>query len=244
MEMSIGQALVRTRGVVPATRGRAPTVLAAGMIIPSLTALSIFVTSQIPLLLLSTMLVALCAIAGRERLTRSCSGLAESRRIAQREAARLATLGRNDIRRAEYRELRDTVDRISALDPVLAAELELEDLLDRFVAIAAAHARRAELVLRPLPSPHFVGQGLAVKVGKQRLAYRAQCSRIADALDDELAAIRELVALTLERASTSDELDAQLEATQLESEVARRMWILAPAFSDSLPERDELDASG
>jgi hypothetical protein len=244
MEMSIGQALVRTRAVVPATRGRVPTVLAAGVTIPTLTAFSLFATSQIPLLLLSTLLLALCAIAGRDRMARSCAALAESRRIARREAARYASLGRSEIRRAEYRELREMVDRITALDPVLAAELELEDLLDRFVAITLAHARRAALALRPLPAQYFVGQGLAMKVGQQRLAYRAQCSRIADALDDELAAIRELVALTLERAATSDELDAQLESNQLESEVARRMWILTPSYADSFPDREDLDATG
>jgi hypothetical protein len=56
--------------------------------------------------------------------------------------------------------------------------------------------------------------------------------RIAARLDDELAAIRELVVLTLERACTSDEVDSQLE-----SEVAPRDEHLTPVLED-------LDASG
>ena len=142
-------------------------------------------------------------------------------------------------RREDYIELRAMVIRIERDDAALAARLELEGLLDRYVSLLASRDRHADVAERTTRMPYARTRPLAAKIAARRLAHHAHCRREIERLDDELDTIVELVALAAQMAACPilesgegaierrlwelDELDAALTTLSLEtSDVASR----------------------
>lgn len=137
---------------------------------------------------------------------------ARTRRRRSRERA-IAHSGA--IEREALAELVRLVEAIEAADSDLAVRLELDDLLDRYVALGVAHERALGAVrmfdraliehqhdlLRADPAT----DPRRLDLCERRLRCHDQCQARADELANELAMIAELVKLVAQRATCPDE---------------------------------------
>ncbi len=139
--------------------------------------------------------------------------------VAKREATRLRQLRpAGPVRVQQYGELRRLVEEIEANHPIDAQRFELQDLLDHFARIAAAHYRCLDALrfAHDIAPPIRAGRRRAIH--ERRVAHRDACLRRVEQLADELEAIDELIRLCAQRVACPEvEVD-------LDREIDRRLW--------------------
>ncbi len=136
------------------------------------------------------------------------------------------------LRRAQFAELGPMVEEIEDQDPGQAERLELQELLDYYIAIAIGHQRMVEAVLRADRAPMW-GAGAArirpevigttrqrQEILARRVRHRDACRNRAAQLADELDAIAEFLHLVHE-VTTCPLLEAGVHR-----ELERRLWEL------------------
>src|SRR5262249_25084635 len=115
-------------------------------------------------------------------------------------------------------------DEVERLDPELAQRFDLEDLLDRHVALALAHERCVR-AMRMADRDHLVRSRAAidgrrrVDMFERRIRYWDQCKAQADRCAEEMATVADLVRLLAQKAACPDIV---FEDDVLE----RRLWEL------------------
>jgi hypothetical protein len=166
-------------------------------------------------------------VAGRAsgpRLRAARMVRASRRARAERRRARERELGTTTLgARESLAELTKLVDDIESTAPGVATRFELDDLLDRHVALALAHERsvravamfdRGELertreALRDDPA----ADRRRVELCERRLHARAQCQVRVDQLANELALLADLIRLIAQQVACPEEpaLDDRIE---------------------------------
>lgn len=143
----------------------------------------------------------------------------------------------------QYAELWQLITSVERTDPAEARRLELEDLLDQFVRLAAEHQRCTDALQlaesRPLPSeppperrvPRDVAPppdqfARARAITERRTAHRDECRRRTERLADELEAIDQMVRLVAQRIACPQPDDNTLDAG-----LERRLWELDEAYA-------------
>lgn len=180
--------------------------------------------------LLAGPVAALAVLGGTVGTVGTALRFARVRGWLERSAQRDAHRARRDAREALLEDagiqthgLADAaalVDRITAASPRLAAHLELEALLDRYVELELVAARCVNLLTRREP-PRAVPERSAIRtlIRSRSVALRRTCeAQLADARE-ELANILDLLRLLVERAA--------LEESEIEEDlVDRRLALL------------------
>jgi hypothetical protein len=142
----------------------------------------------------------------------------ERRRIRRRRRARLDRAG---VPAADLYELVAIVDDVTRADPLAAARLDLENLLDTYAGLAIAHHHCAEQLnridreslVRRLAALDASRRSTRRELIERRLAARQETETRAAVLADRLAEIVELVRLYGDLASAPDVhqlLDAEI----------------------------------
>ena len=176
----------------------------------------------------------LVATAARSPVVRSMLDshqLARERR--RRDLEREQKLqGAGPLRRAQFAELSPIVEEIEDQDPGQAERLELQELLDYYIAIAIGHQRMVEAVLRADRAPLWEAGAARIRaevigttrqrqeILARRVQHRDACRNRAAQLADELDAIAEFLHLVHE-VSTCPLLEAGVHR-----ELERRLWEL------------------
>ncbi|MBX3160429.1 MAG: hypothetical protein KF773_30975 [Deltaproteobacteria bacterium] len=143
--------------------------------------------------------------------------------------AHRAELAKRDLRETQLEEAgvrkhglaaaTTLVDRITAADPIIAAQLELDGLLDRYVVLELATARLAALVAERKGRPVPTTSPIRTEIRGRTLALRRTCEARLAAGRDELASIDELLQFLSQRTA--------LAAAELETEcVSERLALL------------------
>ena len=166
----------------------------------------------------------------------------EHRARRQREVQRRKSLARTSLGyQPQYAEIGELVAAVERTDPAEARRLELEDLLDQFVRLAAQHQQCTEALQlaesHPLPAespperrvPRDVTPPLrlmrAHAVAARRLAHRDECRRRIERLADELETLDQMVRLVAQRVACPTPDDG------LDGELDRRLWELDEAYA-------------
>lgn len=176
-------------------------------------------------------LVAGSARAPAVRRLLDCYRDARERRHRDAERDRRLLMA-GPLRRAEFAELSRVVEEVEDSNPAQAARLELQDLLDYYVALAIAHQRMVEAVQRADRAPLWesgVARGRTEAGGTsrqrqeilaRRVRHRDECRTRAAQLADELDGIAEFLHLVREM-TTCPVLEPSPSR-----ELERRMWEL------------------
>jgi hypothetical protein len=181
--------------------------------------------------LAAVLAVGLTGTAARSRALRTWAGrhvaLEERRRRTFQRARRLEAAAAERTR--QFAELSRMVEQIEDDDSAVeSTRLELQDLLDRYIDLAVAHARyvdasrRADLRMVSVFGEDFaLGDAATRKLRQELLARRAQhkdeCRRRALELESELESIVEFLQLVDQKAA------CPVFDLELEEEVQRRL---------------------
>jgi hypothetical protein len=225
--------------VAPRTRGRRAALAAATALVIGTASGSLVLPAGLSVLagvIGLALVVAARATARPVRSTliaRSARRARERRSRARERALARATLGGRET----LAELVKLVDDIEATAPEIAQRLDLEDLLDRHVALAVAHERTVRAVsmvdrvqLERTRDAHRADPAIdkrRLELCERRLQTHAQCQARAELLANELALLADLIRLIAQRAACPDEpaLDDRIErhlADLDEDEAARK----------------------
>lgn len=181
------------------------------------------------LLLAVVLVAATLGIAGvasaRLGLQRSFQAYLVRRRRFERRRERDDLLERSGVPRDTLVELTMLADEIERLDPQLAHRFELEDLLDRHVALSLAHDRCLR-AMRMADRDYLVrmrndlgARRRRADMFDRRIRYWDQCKAQADQCADELATLADLVRLLAQKAACPEVL--------IDDDIlARRLWEL------------------
>jgi hypothetical protein len=170
-----------------------------------------------------------CAVLRTRWARRRLEHSARCAAVRARREARESRLEDAGVRKHGFAAAQLLVDRITQAAPELAAQLDLEPLLDRYVELELA-ARRYEACAadgrpaRPAPNPSATRARIGDRLAA---AQRAREARLA-ALRDELAGIVEFLQLLVQRGA--------LDATVLEGDpLGERMSLLLAEPDDADP---------
>jgi len=174
--------------------------------------------------------VAIAVLGGTFGVALSALRLDRVRAWLERSAERDAQRARREARETQLEEagvqklgLEDAtalVDHVTAADPELAAHLELDALLDRYVELELAIVRYSCLASGHGGSRRVLeSSATRTQIRNRSVALRRACEARLEDARDELASIVELLQLLVERTA--------LNATELESDpVGERMALL------------------
>ena len=164
------------------------------------------------------------------RLLESHVEARERRRRDLERERRLSLAGA--LRRSEFAELNVLVEDIEDQDAGQAERLELQDLLDYYIALAVAHQRMVEAVQRADRAPLWEAGAARIRaepigtsrqrqeILARRVQHRDACRTRAAQLADELDAVAEFLHLV------SEMTGCPLVEAGVDRELERRLWEL------------------
>jgi hypothetical protein len=129
--------------------------------------------------------------------------------------------------RPDLLEATALADAITLADARLAAHLELDELLDHYVDVAIARERCRAVLESVTPAQLARKKPDRRGIFERRIALWNRCRDRAEALDDELAGLIELLRLAVDQTTLGDQ-DALLDGTNL---VADRLALLDDAHA-------------
>jgi hypothetical protein len=143
---------------------------------------------------------------------------------------RLAPAG--PVRQQQYVCLRELVDAVEETRPGEARRYELQDLLDRYIAVAVVHARCQRALDAPSAKIEVTRERSerTNEIVARRLRHRDDCKRRLEQLADQLDALEQLVHLVADRVTcpevddtTDAEIDRRLCDLELADEAVREL---------------------
>jgi hypothetical protein len=191
---------------------------------------------------------AACIAARRPAVQRYLDGRRVRELVRRRRDAREARLEEANVKDEGLTAATRLVDQIAQRDPLRAAALDLEGLLDRYAEIAIASARcRGALATANVRRLQRLHDSLDERsprraVIQRRLAMCAEYQVRCMGFDDELAAIRELIALAAQQAAAGPDTSSALGAA-IDERLAYLEAIDAGEAGDP-GEADEADEAG
>lgn len=204
-----------------AVAGIAAGVLSTALVLPIGFAFAVAALSIIGVLGLRSSIAPLREALAEYALERARYG----RRDARERALSAASYQRDTLH-----ELTRLVDDIERADPDLAARLELEPLLDRFVELANGHERAMRAVgmasrvqlERICESLHddAAADPRRAALADLRLRCQRECEARAEHFADELALVADLIHLAAQRTACPEAIDDDGELPQRLAELA------------------------
>lgn len=194
-------------------------------------------------MVITSLIGAALAASASPWFRKQVAALDEQLQLQRRRDARLRRLCDDEVEIERIRELTGLVDSVDRLVPHALDRYDVEDLLDHYANLALARRRCLTLLaqhdlasivygLRRAPE-HATGHRRAVL--ERRLEGWIECRARADALDDKLSTIEDLIRLLAERAAFPD------AAEPLDPELVDERLAQLTAADDELAKLDRFE---